>query len=315
MLSKTSVILPCHNGSKWLSKSIDSVLGQTLPNFELIIIDDGSTDNSKETVAEYLHDDRIRYLCQSNKGFSAALNKGIQESSGIFIGFIGQDDLWLPNKLEVQMNYLYEHKDVDLVHSNYSTINSEGRVVKVRDVKIPRALTKKEAVEQLFLNNYIGFETVLVKKKCFNTVGSFDERMAGFSDHDIWLRIAGKYNIDGYIDFPLVEKREHKQQLSKAGDVILRDQFLIVDKAINCYPFLKKLERKKKASLYYAWGVSLLEKKKFGEGRQKLLRAICCQPSKIKAAAAYLASKQYMIFLKYYQQFAQKHKEFRWIEG
>jgi len=131
-------------------------------------------------VASYLFDERVRYIYQENRGFSAAVNEGIKESSGDLIGFIGQDDLWVPHKLELQVKYLREHKDVDLVHSNYCSIDQDERIIGVRDVKAPSFSSKKRVVEQLFLNNFIGFETVLVKRKCFDEVGFFDERMVGY---------------------------------------------------------------------------------------------------------------------------------------
>ena len=101
MTSSTTVILPCYNGARWVSRAIESILDQTYKNFELLIIDDGSTDNSKATIAPHLRDERVRYIYQKNRGFSAAINRGIKASSGSLIGFIGQDGLWMPNKLEV----------------------------------------------------------------------------------------------------------------------------------------------------------------------------------------------------------------------
>ncbi|MCK4435905.1 glycosyltransferase, partial [Candidatus Bathyarchaeota archaeon] len=243
-MQNVSIVLTCYNGARWISRAIESILAQTYEDFELVIIDDGSTDSSKEVVVSHLCDERVHYIHQENRGFSAAVNRGIKESSGNLIGFIGQDDLWIPNKLELQLKYFSEHKDVDLIHSNYYSIDSEGRIIEVRGIKIPNFSSKKKVVEQLFLNNFIGFETVLVKRRCFDEVGYFDEQMVGFSDHDIWLRIAGSFNI-GYLDLPLVEKREHEFQLSKVRiEAVLKDEFLMVKKAVDRYPFLERVERK-----------------------------------------------------------------------
>ncbi|MCK4434109.1 glycosyltransferase family 2 protein, partial [Candidatus Bathyarchaeota archaeon] len=159
-MSSVSVILTCYNGVRWISKAIESVLAQTYEDFELVIIDDGSTDGSKKIVASYLSDERVRYIHQENKGFSAAVNRGIKETTSSLIGFIGQDDLYVPSKLKLQVKYLSEHTDVDLVHSNYCSIDSKGRIVQVRDINVPNFSSKKKMVEQLFLYNFIGFETV-----------------------------------------------------------------------------------------------------------------------------------------------------------
>jgi len=314
-MPKVSVILPCYNGARWVDGAIGSILAQTYKNFELLIIDDGSADASMVTIAPFICDKRIRYVYQDNIGFSGAINRGLRESSGELVGFIGQDDLWMPNKLEVQVKYFDEHKNVDLVHSNCYFIDSGGRIIRVRDIKIPSFCSRKKLIEHLFIKNFVGFETVLVKRDCFDEVGFLDERMTGFSDHDVWLRIAGSFNISGYIDLRLVKKRLHKSQLSNSARYdVLKDEFLLVKKAIDRYPFLKKAKRKRLASLYYTWGITLLQKGNTEEAKQKLLKAIRCQPWKLKATAAYIAPSLYALLLNHYQRFAQVHKELNWIE-
>ncbi len=315
-MQNVSIVLTCYNGARWISRAIESILVQTYEDFELVIVDDGSTDSSKEVVASHLCDKRVRYIYQENSGFSSAVNRGIKEGSGSVIGFIGQDDLWMPNKLELQLKYFSEHKDVDLIHSNYCSIDSEGRIIEVRDIKIPNFSSKKKVVEQLFLNNFIGFETVLVKRRCFDEVGYFDEQMVGFSDHDIWLRIAGSFNI-GYLDLPLVEKREHEFQLSKVRiEAVLKDEFLMVKKAIDRYPFLKRVEGKKLASLYYAWGTVLLQKGNNKKAKQKFIRAIKCQPAKLKATAAYITPALYTLMWNHYRKTAPEVRTgLKWLEG
>lgn len=316
MMYNVSVILTCYNGARWIARAIESILAQSYEDFELVIIDDGSTDNSKEVVASYLCDKRVHYIYQENRGFSAAVNRGIKESSGSLIGFIGQDDLWMPNKLELQMKYLNEHKNVDLVHSNHCFINSEERIIEVRDVKIPNFASRKKVVEELFLNNFIGFETVLIKRKCFDEVGFFDEHMVGFSDHDMWLRVAGSHNI-GYLNLSLVKKRQHEFRLSKVRiEAVLKDEFLIVKKAIDHHPFLKKVERKKLASLYYAWGMILLHKGNNNEAKQKFLKAITCQVWKLKAIVAYIAPVLYTMIYDHYRKTTTGIRAgLKWLEG
>lgn len=111
------------------------VLAQTYRDFELIIVDDGTTNSSKEMVAPHQSDEIIRYIYQNNRVFSAAANREIKDGSDSLIGFICQD---------LQVKYLSEHKDVDLVHSNYCFFGSEERIINVREVKIPNASAKKE---------------------------------------------------------------------------------------------------------------------------------------------------------------------------
>jgi glycosyltransferase involved in cell wall biosynthesis len=308
-----SIILACYNGARWIGKAIESILTQTYKDFEILIIDDGSTDNSKKIVNSYF-DQRVRYFYQRNRGFSAAVNRGIKESRGNLIGFIGQDDLWMPNKLELQIKYFSEHKYVDLVYSDFYSFNSKDRIIRIIKGASNDFSSKQEIVMQLFLGNFIGFETVLLKKKCFDEIGLLDERMVAFSDHDIWLRIAGSFKI-GYLALPLVKKREHKSQLSNAKEIVMRDEFLIVKKAIDRYPFLKRVELRKLFLLYYAWGTYLLTTGKDKEARQKLIKAIRCQPWQLKAVGALLVPVLYSFVLDRYTNASPKiHTGLRWLE-
>ena len=312
---KVSIILPCCNGERWIMEAINSVLSQTYKRLELLVIDDGSTDKSRDIISTFSYDVRVRYFYQENRGFSAAINKGINESSGDLVAFIGQDDIWLPNKLEVQVKYFSEHKDVDVVHTNYFSINSDGQVTKRRDVKVNFFATREKLIKTLFMKNFIGFETVLVKRTCFE-VGLFDESMLGFSDHDMWLRIAGKFNF-AKLDLFLVKKREHNLQLSKVVEKQgRRDQFLFVSKAINQYPFLVDLERKKLSTLYYSLGLALLQNGQGKKAKQKLVKAIRCEPWKLNATIAYLLPKAYLFTWNQYMKVKYKTRlGLKWIEA
>ena len=311
-----SVVLPCFNGAQWIGEAIESVLTQTYGDLELLVIDDGSTDDSKAIVASYLSDERARYIYQENRGFSAAINRGLEEGRGSLIGFVGQDDLWLPRKLEMQVRYLAEHKDVDMVHSSYLSVDSMGNEIELIDLRVPDFSTRRELMEYLFVDNFLGFETVLVKRECFREAGLFDERMMGFSDHDMWLRIAGRFHI-AYMDQPLVKKREHASQLSKVvTERGLRDEFLMISKAVHQYPFLKKIVRKKLASLYYTLGMVTLRKGNSKEARPEFLRAFRCRPWKLKAFGAYMAPTLYRLAWDRYRRISPVfQKRLSFIEG
>ena len=300
MIPTVSVILPCYNGVQWINKAIESVLTQTYTDFELLIIDDGSTDNSKEVVTSYLCDERVSYFYQENRGFSAAINRGLSESNGCLISFIGQDDMWLPNKLETQKKYLNKHKNVGFVYSNYYSIDLNGMITGLMKGKNFNSSTREQLIEQLFLSNFIGFETVLVKQKCFDELGFLDERLVGCSDHDMWLRVAGKFQL-GYLDVPLVKKRSHKFQLTQSSfESFVKDEFLIVKDAISRYPFLKTTERKKLAIIYHDWGIHLLQKGNAKDAKKKFYEAIRNQPWKLKTVIAYLTPALYTFILEYF---------------
>lgn len=294
-VQKVSVILPCYNGARWIGKAIQSVLAQTFEDLELVIVDDGSTDNSRDTIASYLSDGRVRYIFQENRGFSGANNTGIKESKGELIGFIGQDDLWTPNKLKVQVEYMDKYKNIDLVHSDLYHIDSNGRIIKRRNPKVPKTVSHKENVKELFLGNFICIQTAIVRRICFEDVGLFDEKMVAFSDHDLWLRMAGNLNI-GYIKKPLVKKRYHRNRLTEARrEATIKDEFLIIKKAVSQYPFLKKHMRNALSKRYYVWGLFLLDQGEKKDSRGKLLKAVKYDPYNFKALVAYAAPTLYKL--------------------
>lgn len=292
MIDKISVILPCYNGAQWIDQAVESILLQTFKNLELIIVDDGSKDKSKDIVYSYLSDTRVRYVYQENRGFSAAINRGISESTGDLIGFIGQDDLWMPYKLDLQVKFLAKNQSIDFVHGNYCEIDLKGNFLRERKIRVPRTLDRKKFIQELFLENFIGFETVLIKKDVLIKAGPFDERMVGFSDHDMWLRIA-KFSTAHYLDTVLVKKRHHKLQITKKTELVSKDEFLIVSKMVNRYPYLRKVERKKLASLYFMIGIDFLRKGYHQKSKESLLNVIKYKPWTWKAIIAYFAPNLY----------------------
>jgi glycosyltransferase involved in cell wall biosynthesis len=251
-------------------------------------------------INKFLDDKRICYIYQKNKGFSGANNTGILKSKGKVIGFIGQDDIWISNKLDTQIKYLSENSDIDLLHSNYSFINDSDDLIDVRRIKISEFGSRKELIKNLFLNNFIGFETVIIKRGCFDKLGLFDENMIAFSDHDLWIRMAGTFKFK-FLNLNLVKKREHAFQLSKTKILnAINDEFLITKKGINLYPFLKKLERKKLASLNYSYGIILLKKGNITDAKRRFHEAILLRPFMFKSIIAYFMPSVFRIFLNKY---------------
>ena len=295
-LPLVSVILPVYNGSRWLNDAIESVLKQTYKKLELLIVDDGSTDDSKVIINTYAQDKRLHYIYQQNKGFSAAINRGIFESKGDLVGFIGQDDIWLPRKLEIQLLFFAKDPELGLLHSNYLCIDSFGEFLNERVIKIPLLLNRNKLIAKLFLENFIGFETVLVKKNCLVSAGTFDERMIGFSDHDMWLRLAGFSKIR-YVNATLVKKRLHKSQVTRRTQSVSQDELLLVTKVVNRYPMLKKVERKKLSELYLIMGINCLRNNNYCEAKKDLRYAVKYRPFAWKAIVAYFVPSLYNLMI------------------
>ena len=205
-----SIITPVYNGEHYLLEAIESALAQTYQNFELLIINDGSTDSSAEIVKPFLKDSRVIYIEQQNLGVAAARNAAIKLSKGKYIGFLDQDDLWLNNKLEVQVAVLELNASVSFVHSSHDVVDAQGNTTEYDLI----ARVSGYCFEELFKKNRIAVLTVLIRKTIFEEIGLFNEQLSGVDDYDMWLRIAFKYPIK-YIDLSLACYRFHDNNVSK----------------------------------------------------------------------------------------------------
>lgn len=204
-----SVIIPTFNRGWVIKEAIDSVLNQTFGSFELIVVDDGSTDNTLDILAEYK--DRITLIKQRNRGVSAARNRGVDSASSKFIAFLDSDDLWLPQKLKRQIEFFDSNPEA-LICQTEETWIRDG--VRVNPGKRHRKVSGMifEPSLQLCL---VSPSAVMIKRSLFEEVGLFDESLPACEDYDMWLRVGYKHPIF-LIDTPLIIKRGgHTDQLSK----------------------------------------------------------------------------------------------------
>jgi len=204
-----SVIIPTFNRAAFLREAIDSVLAQSEKDFELIVVDDGSTDHTRELVAEY--GDRIRYFFQTNAGAAAARNLGIRNANGQLLTFLDSDDLWFPQKLARQIEWMAAHPKIMLCYTDEIWIR---RGVRVNQKKI-HAKTGGWIYPLCLPRCLISPSSVFMRHELFEIVGLFDEQLPICEDYDLWLRVAAKFEI-GFIPAPLIVKRGgHPDQLSQ----------------------------------------------------------------------------------------------------
>lgn len=196
MQEKVSVIIPTYNRAYVIARAVQSVLEQTYANFELLIVDDGSTDDTKQII-EYVDDDRIRYIClEKNSGASHARNVGIQMAECEYIAFLDSDDEWMPEKLERQMQIIRQAPEtVGLVYCRMSGVNRKGEVSFCPDLDIAKERLEGNLFSVLMKENMIGTPTVLVRKKCLEQSGGFDESLTCIEDWELFLRIAQEWEI------------------------------------------------------------------------------------------------------------------------
>ena len=203
-----SVIIPTYNRAQWLPEIINSVLRQTFPDFELIVVDDGSTDETAQVLREF--SESIRVIHQQNRGVSAARNRGIHESKGELIAFLDSDDLWKLRKLEVQVGYMHAHPQVMICQTEEIWIR--------RGVRVNPAKKHKKysgwIFEKMLPLCIVSPSAVMMRKSLLDEIGMFDESLPVCEDYDLWLRVGLRYPIM-LIEEPLIVKRGgHDDQLS-----------------------------------------------------------------------------------------------------
>lgn len=240
MYPTVSVVMTCYNYGKYVGQSIESVLMQTYKDFELIIINDGSTDNSDSIIKCYTKDRRIHYIMQDNAGQARAKNAGIKLSCGKYIAFLDADDLWEKEKIEMQLP-LFMRNETGVVYSNAIWIDDESREIGRgwgSGYFRPRS---QKVSNYLLYDNFIYFSSAIVRKECFDKVGIFDESLTMGIDWDLWLRMSVHYEFD-YVDKHLIKYRwGHIGQMSKNKIDRLRCSFTILQRFLesNSHRFKK----------------------------------------------------------------------------
>jgi glycosyltransferase involved in cell wall biosynthesis len=205
-----TVIIPTYNRAWCLQEAADSVLAQEFKDFELIVVDDGSTDATAALLAAY--GDRVRVLRQANRGVSAARNAGIAAARGKLIAFLDSDDIWLPRKLSAQVHFFQSHPDA-LIHQTEELWVKNGRRVNPGQRHRKRnGMIFAPSLELCLVSP----SAVMVRRALFDRVGLFDESLPACEDYDLWLRVSCRFPVH-LLETPLIVKRGgHADQLSRA---------------------------------------------------------------------------------------------------
>ncbi len=270
-----SVIIPTYNRAHLIGRAIQSVLNQTYQDFEIIVVDDGSTDNTEEVMKRF-NDERIKYIKhEQNKGEAAARNTGIKIARGEYIAFQDSDDEWLPEKLEKQIK-VFENASskVGVVYTGFWRIKN-GKKTYIPSSKI----TPKEGdIHNILLEgNFIGGPVTLIKKECFERAGMFDEELPLLTDWEMWIRLSKYYHFK-YIDEPLVISYYQPDSIGRNQDASIRADELILEKH---FEDIKK-DSRLLAKHYSNIGTLLFSNGEFKQGRSYLIKAAVAYPLNIK---------------------------------
>lgn len=194
-MSKVSVVMSVYNGERFLRQAIDSILNQTFPDFEFIIVDDGSTDGTAEILSSYAKAaPRLRVVTQQNRGLIKSLNRAIGMARGEYIARMDADDVSMPERLVVQVRWLDMHPQIAVLGTRYDEIDENSRVVRrgnryIGSATVERALLQGNS--SVFCHG-----SVMFRRMCFEHVGGYREQFRHTEDYDLWLRMAEHYELD-----------------------------------------------------------------------------------------------------------------------
>ncbi len=232
-----SVIMNCHNCSKYLAPALDSVYRQTFTDYEIIFWDNKSTDNSGEIALSY--GEPLKYFRgEQFLPLGAARNAAIKKAKGKYLAFLDCDDLWLPEKLEKQVELLDSNKELGLVYSDSYIIDGDGNLEENTPFDYRKPF-RGSVFNELFQNNFIPMLTVIVRREVLDRVGLFEPKYEIAEEYDLWLRIAECYPID-FIEQPLAKNRIHGQNIGANVLVSLKEVLQITDYWLSKNPELKR---------------------------------------------------------------------------
>jgi glycosyltransferase involved in cell wall biosynthesis len=245
---KVSVIIPSYNCAPYLSDAISSVINQTYINLEIIIVDDGSTDNTAEVIAPFRNN--IKYLKQENQGVSAARNAGMRRATGDLIAFLDADDIWFPDKIAIQLDIFNRNPEIAGVFSDFGRCDKDGNqteerfvtreyhifnyykytwsqifpnhnelTLEVNGTNTPLSMYHGNVFNNLYVGNFIKTSTFIIKREVMNTAGYFTPERRTQEDYEYWLKIASKFQL-AYIDVPLMCTRRRPNQLTSKTEIL-----------------------------------------------------------------------------------------------
>lgn len=299
-----SVIIPAYNCAAYIEEALESVYRQTYPYWEIIVVDDGSTDGTSSVLAA--HRERIQYFAQPNRGTAAARNTGIRRARGELIAFLDNDDIWLPEKLELQVRALNTWPECGLVFTDGKTFTSAGvRGETVLSRRIDGWLATHQTAdpliaqgrmirELLFWNEISSASGVMVRRACVEHAGGFDETISITDDYDLWLRIASGYPV-AVVRKCLYMWRWHDS--SQSGPTSGRmnrwteARLVVLEKQLPVAPaVIRKALRAHMARLYWGCARYHFDGDRFGESRRMLTACLRHNPTSLPALGFLLAT-------------------------
>lgn len=305
-----SVIIPACNSEKTIHETVESVLAQSYNNYEITVVDDGSTDNTSKILKVF--NNTIHYIYQPNKGVAAARNAGLKASHGDYFAFLDADDIWFQHKIELQLMCMQKFSEVGVVFSDFSLFDNKGiksqswikeyfevfqcykldfeSTFQTRydldalDTINPRKcpccrVYKGNMIKDIFQGNFILPSTVLIRKTCLENIGFLNEAYKQNADYDLFLRLVAKYEAC-YIDVPLIKYRTWENNISKKITNVLSFSEIasIIEDFLTKNPSFatenSKIVSRRRGQLYCQLGTSYLLENNMREAKNNFLASI-----------------------------------------
>lgn len=268
-----SVIIPTYNSAAFLQETIESVLGQTYSDFEIIVVDDGSTDETERVMQSF--GTRVSYVKQENKGVSAARNQGIKLARARYVAFLDSDDLWVPQKLAEQVPLLDEDPEIGLVYSDWAVVTEHG--VAEPSFHSTRPGASGYVFNELVRTGFILTSGTVVRRSCLDEVGDFDESLSVAEDYDLWLRICYRWKV-AVVNKALVTKRSWDGSLSSDLPKTALGRIALFKKALRDIPNMtarsRRLVRRQLALSYWDVGYDCFDRLLLKEARKNLVSSL-----------------------------------------
>ena len=269
-----SVITATYNMGRYVADTVDSILAQTHPAVEVVVVDDGSTDDTPAVLAGYADDPRVKTVHQDNAGQTVAKNRGLREATGEFVGFCDAADLWRPDKLARQLPHFADER-IGVVYGNFQFIDGAGQPIETdRPATYSGRITR-----ELLVDNFVHFPTALVRRSIIERAGGFDESLSMGIDFDLWLRISVDHEFL-YLPDILVDYRIWAGQMSHRTGERLDNAFKLMRRFLANHPGCVTGAQKRKAwaHTYVSRGLWKTRQGERGAGTIDLVRACAQRP-------------------------------------
>jgi glycosyltransferase involved in cell wall biosynthesis len=281
-----SVVIATYNRANYLSQTIDSVLAQTFKSFELIVVDDGSSDDTRAILQSY--GDRLRVYYQDNRGPSAARNLGVRQARGSWIAIQDSDDLCRDNHLEVLYDHVARHPDCGMVFGNgaYLVGPEHGRPTIIPAAKSRRLARAGVTLDDLFDKSIVRLQGSLISRRAYDEVGQHDESLRICMDLDLAFRIFMTFPVC-YIDETVFRYRKHEGNIGRNEELRLIENIRVIEKLVKDYPAAGKLLGTQKVASRIAYRYYKLAKGRWQRGQcndavQAMDKAVTTYPRSMK---------------------------------